>query len=26
MLARNRKYVEERLRGRSRISKGLPRG
>jgi sugar phosphate isomerase/epimerase len=26
MLARNRKYVEERLRGGSHISKGLPRG
>ena len=25
MLARNRGYVEERLKGRSRISKGLPR-
>ena len=25
MLARNRKFVEERLRGRSRIPKGLPR-
>lgn len=25
MLARNRAYVEERLKGRSRISKGLPR-
>ncbi|MGH2751425.1 MAG: sugar phosphate isomerase/epimerase family protein [Actinomycetota bacterium] len=25
MLARNRVYVEERLKGRSRISKGLPR-
>jgi sugar phosphate isomerase/epimerase len=26
MLARNRQYVQDRLRGRSRISKGLPRG